>query len=413
MRDRQHAHSTARAEERLAGRGGEQLSRHWSHLRADMRAERRALDINAGDSDFRPARVPYGVDLTAAWAWRLIVIVAAGYIIAKSVGFLLVVVMPVVIALFISALVGPVVRVLSRYIPRGLAALLVVAGVIAVIAVMLTFATQQVVNGANDLASQVVDGLDKIQHWLKTGPLHASDKQIDDFIAGMQDLVTTSNKHIVSTVTEVSTVVGHVVAGFFIVLFSSYFFLSDGASIWAWVVRLFPRAARAQVNSSGHVAWASLTQFVRATVLVALTDALGIMLVAAILKVPFVIAIGVLVFLGAFIPMVGATISGSVAILVALVAHGPVVALIMLGGVIAVQQLEAHVLQPFLMGRFVSVHPLGVILAIAVGVVVAGIPGALFAVPLAAMANAVANHLSQGHVAEPTKQEFPLGDVSP
>ena len=133
-------------------------------------------------------------------------------------------------------------------------------------------------------------------------------------------------------------------------------------------MRLFPRAARARADASGRIAWTSLTQFVRATVLVALVDAVGIMIVAAILDVPFVMAIGVLVFLGAFIPLVGATISGSVAVLVALVDQGPIVALIMLGGVIAVQQLEAHVLQPFLLGRMVSVHPLGVIVAIAVGV---------------------------------------------
>jgi predicted PurR-regulated permease PerM len=133
---------------------------------------------------------------------------------------------------------------------------------------------------------------------------------------------------------------------------------------------------------------------VRATVLVAGTDAIGIMIFAAVLKVPLVSAIGVVVFLGAFVPLVGAFVSGGVAVLVALVAHGPVVALIMLGGVVLVQQIEAHVLQPFLMGRFVSVHPLGVILAIAAGVIVAGIVGALVAVPLAATINAVVQHLA-------------------
>jgi predicted PurR-regulated permease PerM len=127
---------------------------------------------------------------------------------------------------------------------------------------------------------------------------------------------------------------------------------------------------------------------------VALTDAIGIMIVAAILGVPFVAAIGVLVFLGAFIPMVGATIAGTVAVLVALVDQGPWTALLMLGGVILVQQIEGHVLQPFLMGRWVSVHPLAVIIAIGCGVLVAGIPGALVAVPLAAAVNAVVQHLA-------------------
>ena len=128
--------------------------------------------------------------------------------------------------------------------------------------------------------------------------------------------------------------------------------------------------------------------------IVAAVDAIGIMIGAAILDVPFVLAIGVLVFLGAFVPMIGATIAGSVAVLVALVDQGPITALIMLGVVIGVQQLEGHILQPFLMGRWVSVHPLGVILAIAIGVITAGIAGALVAVPLAAAVNAVVQHLA-------------------
>ena len=177
-------------------------------------------------------------------------------------------------------------------------------------------------------------------------------------------------------------------------LFSTYFFLADGDRIWAWFVRLSPRAARARVDSSGRVAWISLTQFVRATVIVAITDAVGVMIAASILQVQFVLAIGVLVFLGAFVPIVGAFVAGTVAVLVALVDHGIVVALLMLGAVVLVQQIESHVLQPFLMGRFVSIHPLGVIVAIAAGILLAGIPGALVAVPLAAAANAVVQHLA-------------------
>jgi predicted PurR-regulated permease PerM len=138
----------------------------------------------------------------------------------------------------------------------------------------------------------------------------------------------------------------------------------------------------------------SLTQYVRATVIVAVVDAVGIMIVAALLGVPLVTAIGVLVFLGAFVPMVGATVAGSVAVLVALVDQGLVTALLMLAGVIAVQQIEGNVLQPFLMGRFVSVHPLGVLIAIALGVMLAGLAGALIAVPIAAATNAVVLHLN-------------------
>jgi predicted PurR-regulated permease PerM len=138
---------------------------------------------------------------------------------------------------------------------------------------------------------------------------------------------------------------------------------------------------------------------------------MGIMVVAAILKVPFVFAIGVLVFIGAFIPMIGAFLSGTVAVLVALVDQGPVIALIMLGGVVVVQQIEAHILQPFLLGRLVSVHPLGVIVAIAMGVLVAGIAGALVAVPFVAAANAVVLHLADHARVRRDAEESPVGDA--
>ena len=240
------------------------------------------------------------------------------------------------------------------------------------------------------------DGLGEIKNWLQTGPFHVSDSQINDYIQKAQDYLSQKAQSgaFLSSVTNIGSALTHILAGLFLVLFSTYFFLADGDRIWAWFVRISPRAARGRVDSSGHVAWISLTQFVRATVLVAITDAVGVMIAASILQVQFVLAIGVLVFLGAFVPIVGAFVAGTVAVLVALVDHGIVVALLMLGAVVLVQQIESHVLQPFLMGRFVSIHPLGIIVAIAAGILLAGIPGALVAVPFAAAANAVVQHLA-------------------
>ncbi len=379
----------------------ERLAHQWQHLTA-LRAGRRTPatepePVRGGTSNFSRAAVPWGVDLAAAWAWRFLVIVAAGYVVARVLGYLMVIVLPVVVALLIAALVEPVVSWMERRgFPRGLSAgVVVLIGILSVVA-LLSVAGNQVANGAQDLADSVVQGIDQITDWLKNGPLHATDSQINDVLERAQAQLTkfAQDGEVLSHVTEIGAAVGHVVAGFFIVLFSTYFFLADGSRIWAWFVRIAPRAGRVHVDSSGRVAWVSLTQFVRATVIVAATDAIGIMIVAAILQVPFVMAIGVLVFLGAFVPMIGATIAGTVAVLVALVDQGPVTALLMLGGVILVQQIEGHVLQPFLMGRFVAVHPLGVILAIGIGVIVAGIPGALVAVPLAAAVNAVVQHLA-------------------
>jgi len=382
--------------DRHRGRVASRLAQQWSAMRRHEQ-EPAPIEIVAGPSNFSRAEVPYGVDLAAAWSWRLLVIAAAAALLGYLISFLAVMVIPVVVALLISALVVPLVDWLVRVgVRRSVAAILVVLGTIASVVALLTFAGQQVANGASDLADQTVAGLQEIKDWLRDGPLHASDSQIDKYIKGIQDAITEQSGEggIVKGVTEVGTAVGHLLAGFFIVLFSTYFFLADGQRIWAWVVRLSPRAARERVDSSGRVAWISLTQFVRATVIVAATDGILIGLGAWIIGVPFSLAIGVLVFLGAFVPIVGATVAGTVAILVALVDQGPVTALIMLAIVIGVQQLEGHVLQPFLMGRWVSVHPLGVILAIAAGVLTAGVAGALVAVPLAAAVNAVVQHLA-------------------
>ena len=368
------------SETRRVDRVASQIAQQWASLRAERRPE--PITINTGSSNFSRAQVPWGIDLAAAWSWRLIII---------------------------AALVGPAVAWLQRVgLPRGLAAGIVMIIGITTVGLLLTYVGQQVAAGAQDLADSVVEGLGEVKRWLREGPLNLSDSQLNGWIGSAQRTITENSREgsAVTRLTEVGTAVGHVFAGFFIVLFSTYFFLADGRRIWAWLVRLAPRAAREHVDGSGRVAWVSLTQFVRATVLVALADAIGVMVVAAILGVPFVLAIGVLVFLGAFIPMVGATVAGTVAILVALVDQGPITALLMLGGVILVQQIEGHILQPFLMGRFVSVHPLGVIVAIGCGVLVAGIAGALIAVPLVAAGNAVVNHLARAR--EPEDFESPV-----
>ena len=375
----------------------ERLARQFAHQWENVREARRPVEpvIETGPSNFSRAQVPWAYDLAAAWAWRFLVLVAAMLVVLKFLDYFSVVVFPVVIALFLAALASPLVGVIQRAgIPRKLASLIVVIAGIAVVALAITFVTQQITSQSGELSEKVAGGLGEIKDWLQTGPLHLTDSQINDWIANAQDYVKNRGGDLAGQATELGVTVSHILAGFFIVLFATYFFLADGHLIWAWLVRIFPRAARSRADSSGKVAWRSLVQFVRATVLVAATDAIGIVIIAAILKVPLVTAIGLLVFLGAFVPLIGAFVSGTVAVLVALVAHGPIVALLMFGGVILVQQIEAHVLQPFLMGRFVSVHPLAVILAIAGGVLVAGIPGALVAVPIAAALNAVVQHLA-------------------
>jgi len=341
------------------------------------------------------SQIPWGVELAAAWSWRLLLIAGAGTAVIWLLRYFSEITVPVAIAVLATALsVGAVDWLHDHKWPRVLATFVVVIALFAVIVGLLTIAGQQVATQLDDLKANVVEGISQVQQWARTGPLNLSDRQLQIWIDEAKEAISASDTSLLSTATEVGQRISHFIAGFFIALFCTFFFLYEGDRIWSWLVVLFPEASRDRVNSSGHTAWRSLSAFVRATVVVALTDALGIAFAAWALGVPLTFAIGALVFLGAFVPIIGALIAGSVAVLVALVAQGPWVALFMLLAVVAVQQFESHVLQPFLMGKLVSLHPLAIIVAIAAGVVVAGIVGALIAVPLAACLNGVVRHLA-------------------
>jgi predicted PurR-regulated permease PerM len=343
----------------------------------------------------RRHQVPVGVEIAAGWAWRLLLIAAATGLGIWLLRYFSEITVPIAVAVLGTALtIGAVDWLVDHRVPRLLATFIVVITMLAAFFGMLALVGQQLSTQVDDLRANVVEGITQVQDWARTGPLGLSDAQLQSWIDEAKSAISTTDSSVLTRISAVGATITHAVAGFFIALFSAFFFLYEGDRIWSWVVALFPRAARDRVYSSGQTAWRSLTAFVRATVVVALIDAMGIAFAAWALGVPLTLAIGVLVFLGAFVPIVGALISGMVAVLVALVAQGPWTALFMLLAVIAVQQLESHVLQPFLMGSLVAVHPLAIILAIAAGIVVAGVVGALVAVPLAACLNGVVRHLA-------------------
>ncbi|WP_350281414.1 AI-2E family transporter [Kribbella sp. HUAS MG21] len=337
------------------------------------------------------------MEIASAWAWRFLVVVAAVLVIGYGMRYLSEVVVPVTVGVLLTALLIPVTNGLQKLrLPRGPAAGITVVATIVVVAGLLTLVGTQIAGQFEDLSNQVGEGVQRLREMARIN-FGLTDDDITELFRQVREQITTGGA-LGQQAAAVGTTATHVVAGLFISLFCLFFFLYQGEQIWSWLVRLFPRRAREKADSSGRKAWVSLTAFVRATVIVAAVDAIGISLGAAILGLPLVSAIGILVFVGAFVPVVGALVSGSVAVLVALVAKGPIVAIIMLAVVIGVQQLEAHVLQPFLLGRAVSVHPLAIILAIATGVVIAGIVGALVAVPTAAVLNTIVNHLAGNDV---------------
>lgn len=352
------------------------------------------------------------MQIAVAWSWRLVVVGAALYLLLRLVGFFVVLVAPVLIAVLLVALVRPATDALERFrAPRPLAAVLTVAGVIAGVVGLVTLVGTQVADGFPELQRQAVAGLGEVRRALAGPPLHLTTDQLARYLQQARDGLAGNRGQVVSGAVAATTTVSHLVAGLFIALFSTYFFLAQGSAIWGWLLRLLPRSARQPMDDAGRRGWVTLTSFVRATVLVALTDAIGIGIGAALLGVPLAVPLGVLVFLGAFIPIIGAALSGVVAVLIALVAVGPVKALLMLGVVILVQQLESHVLQPFLMGRAVAVHPLGVILGIAAGALIGGILGALFAVPLIATVNTMALSLAGRSGSDPAEPD--VGDDAP
>jgi putative heme transporter len=374
----------------------------FAQVRANIRRVYQARTVDASAGPVAPPReepppttmsqdddeVPHGLRIAAAWSWRLLVLGALVVAIIYVLGRIRIVVVPLVIAMLLSALLSPVTRWLLRHrVPRSLAALLALVGGLLAVAGTLTLVVNQFIDGLPDLTKNASEGIDKIQNWLKTGPLHLSDRQIDSVVESAQQWVQEHSDTLTSGAVATATTAFEVLTGLILVLFSTFFFLRDGGRIWRFITRLVPVRARRQIADAGEASWLTLVAYVRATVLVAFIDAVGIGLAVFILGVPLAFPLAALVFLGAFIPIVGATLSGAVAVLIALVGNGPVTALIVLAAVIAVQQLEGHVLQPFIMGRAVAIHPLAVIVAIATGAVLAGIIGALVAVPLVAVLN--------------------------
>ena len=332
--------------------------------------------------------VPHSLRIAAAWSWRLIVVGLVGWALLRFIGIVSIVVIPLSIALLLSALLAPAVSWLLRLrLPPSLATFLVLICGLAAVAGTLTLVINQFVEGVPELTTKASDGVREIQDWARTGPLHLSDAQVNQAIQSAQDWVNANTSSLTATGVATAATLAEIVTGMLLVLFATFFFLRDGRKIWRFLVRLFPVNARWSLSDAGTASWATLGAYVRATVLVAFIDAVGIGLALVILRVPFPFPLAALVFLGAFVPIVGASVSGAVAVLVALVDRGWIIALILLGAVIVVQQLEGHVLQPLIMGRAVAIHPLVVIIGIASGVVLAGIIGALVAVPLIAVLN--------------------------
>lgn len=346
--------------------------------------------------------VPVGMRIAGAWSWRILVIAGVVALFIFLVMKLTSIVVPLMVAMLLAALLVPFSNFLQRHRwPRWAAVALSEIGVLAILAGLIWLIWFTVRAGTPALVEQTLEAWESLKLFLLSSPLHLAESDIqswaDQLIASLRE----DTSSLLSGALSVTSSLGRVLTGFVLVLFTTLFILFDGRGIWHWVVRLFPVRARAAVLGGGEAGWITLSTFVRVQVLVALIDAVGIGIGAYVLGLfyggfPLVVPIAIMVFLGSFIPVVGAVVSGAIAVFVALVFFGPWPAVVMLLIVIGVQQLEGHVLQPFLVGNAVKVHPLAVVLAVAAGAFVAGISGALFAVPLVATVNAIIVYIANG-----------------
>lgn len=340
-------------------------------------------------------RVPFAADVAGAWSWRLIVIAGAGWVVWKGLGHVSLLVIAMMVAMLLAALLSPTVMLLRKKgVRAGGAAAIAELGLLLLLAVIISLTGQQLVRGFATMANKAVQGYQQLVDWLKSLGYDLGADQLNQLLHQIENTFKDNPNTVLNGVSRVGSTAADVATGVLLTLFTLLFFLMEGERIWLFVVGLFPKDAREAVNGAGRAGWKSLGAYVRVQILVAAIDAIGIGLGAAILGVPLAIPLGVLVFLGSFIPVIGALFSGVVAVLLALVALGPVQALIMLGIVLLVQQVESHILQPLIMGKAVSLHPLAVIFSVAGGSMIFGAVGALFAVPTLAVVNSVVRYLA-------------------
>ncbi|WP_162606190.1 AI-2E family transporter [Jiangella asiatica] len=338
--------------------------------------------------------VPRAVRDAADWSWRLLVITAA----VGGVGWLAwelrLVIFPLVAGLLMAAGLQPLVSRLRRAgWRRGFAAATVFVGFLVVVIGSLTLVGNAVGGQFGDVVDQAEEGLQEIRGWLAGPPFGVDEAQLDRWIDRALSYVQ-SDDSVAEQATTAATVAIEIFVGIVLALFALIFFLYDGERIWAWLVRLFPSRSRVRAAAAGDVAWRTLAQYIRGIVLVALFDAVAVTVLLFILQVPLALPLGVLIFFGAFVPLIGAFVTGTVAVLVALVTQGLLTAIVVLAGLVIVQQIESNLFQPFILGRMVRIHPLAVAVAVAIGTLAGSIIGAIIAVPIVAVVNTVGSYLA-------------------
>ncbi|WP_216395355.1 AI-2E family transporter [Arcanobacterium phocae] len=344
--------------------------------------------------------VPQPLVTAAAWSWRLIVVA----VVLAALGWLglhfYTIIISTMVALLLAVILEPVSSGLTKRLkfPSALAATTTLLLLVAFVGLLIWGSSVGIISGFSEVSDQIYAGINTLIEQVSTALPDIGD-QINDAWNSLQSTITNNSSQILGGVVAVGSTVSSLLTGFILVLFTLFFFLKDGRRLWHWMVRLLPLHYQNPANEAGIRAWVMIGNYTRTQATVALVDAIGISVIAIILDTPLGLAfpIGVIVFLAAFIPVVGAFLSGFVAVLIVLVnTQSLFMAMLMMIGILAVQQIEGNLLQPILQGNALNIHPLAIVLIVAGGSSVAGIVGALFSVPLVAAINAIVLYL-RGH----------------
>lgn len=357
--------------------------------------------------------VPRGLKIGAAYGWRILILVAVAAVFVWGIMQVPLLVIPMLVALLMTALLWPGMAWLMRHkVPQWLATIITLLFTGAIVTFLIWLIANQVrAEWPSVQEKSVVAWEGYVEFFTKiANDFGINADQFNSWLDQGLKFLDENSQRLLNTGVALGWTVGHFVTGAILSLFILIVFLADGGSVWRWTLNLFPKKSQPAVKAAGENGWNTVVNYARTQLLVATIDGVGIAIGAAILQVPLAVPIGVLVFLGAFVPIVGALVTGAFAVLLALVYNGWLSALLMLLVVLLVQQVEGHILQPLLMGHAVKVHPLAIVLVVTGGTMIAGIPGALFAVPIAAFVNVAWLTISSGSwkTGEPVNPEQTL-----
>lgn len=329
-------------------------------------------------------------------AVTIVAVGMAGQILSQSASLVRPVLIPTAIAVLLTGLLMPLQVVFNHRlrIPRSLSALLTLLIAVGAVTALMWVAGAQLASGVRQLLEVATLELSQIHTWIEDSPLPISGEQASQVMDEIEIWLNENQGRLAQEATDIGASAASILVGTILCLVGTFFFLSQGDRIATWFIRLLPRSWRERTFQASRRGWVSIGTYTKTQVIVAFVDAVGIGIGAAILGLPFVLPLIAITFILCFIPIIGAVLSGAIAVLIAMTFEGFTAAIIMLIIVLAVQQLESNILSPVLMGKAVNVHPIGVLLGVATGTYLFGLVGALFAVPLLATINSMTSYLS-------------------